>query len=81
MSMITLISSTRWSIGVIVYILLSGYPPFYGDTMQEVLKHIQSGKYKFIRPYFDLVTDKAKDFVSKLLEYNASKVPLSSSVI
>ena len=36
-----------WSIGVITYILLCGYPPFYGDNDSAIFKQIMSGKFDF----------------------------------
>jgi len=56
-----------WGIGVIVYILLCGFPPFYGDNDRQLYKKIKAGQYKFIAPYWDPVSKEAKDFVSKLL--------------
>jgi len=59
-----------WSIGVIVYILLCGFPPFYGDNDNQMFKKIKAGQYKFLAPYWDPISAEAKDFVSKLLVVN-----------
>lgn len=56
-----------WSIGVIVYILLCGFPPFYAENDSLLFQQIKAGKYEFLRPYWDPVSDEAKDFVAKLL--------------
>ena len=40
-----------WSVGVIVYILLCGFPPFYGDNDAMMFKRIKAGTYKFLSPY------------------------------
>ena len=56
-----------WSIGVIVYILLCGFPPFYGDNDAQMFKRIKAGQYKFLAPYWDPISADAKDFVKNLL--------------
>jgi len=62
-----------WSIGVIVYILLCGFPPFYGDNDNQMFRKIKAGSYKFLAPYWDPISQDAKDFVSKLLVVDSSK--------
>jgi len=62
-----------WSIGVIVYILLCGFPPFYGDNDAQMFKKIKAGSYKFLAPYWDPISADAKDFVSKLLVVDPRK--------
>ena len=49
-----------WSIGVIVYILLCGFPPFYGDNDAQMFKKIKAGSYKFLQPYWDPISADAK---------------------
>jgi len=56
-----------WTIGVIVYILLCGFPPFYGDNDNQMFRKIKAGQYKFLAPYWDPISAEAKDFVKKLL--------------
>ena len=56
-----------WSYGVILYILLCGFPPFYGDNDAQLFKKVKAGAYKFIKPYWDPISAEAKDFVSKTL--------------
>lgn len=56
-----------WSIGVICYILLCGYPPFYDDNDAELFKQIIKGAYEFDSPYWDEISDSAKDFVRHLM--------------
>lgn len=56
-----------WSVGVIVYILLSGYPPFYDDSPPKIFKKITEVKYDFDDPAWDGISDVAKDLIRKLL--------------
>ncbi|ORY52947.1 Pkinase-domain-containing protein [Rhizoclosmatium globosum] len=56
-----------WSLGVITYILLCGYPPFYDQNNVELFKQIMTGKYEFDKPWWDNISDNAKDFIRKLL--------------
>lgn len=62
-----------WSCGVILYILLSGEPPFNGDNDDEIVKCVVKGDYKLPDEYFAEVTDDAKDLISKMLEYDPTK--------
>jgi calcium-dependent protein kinase len=59
-----------WSCGVIMYILLCGYPPFNGETDNEILSKIKTGKYVFPEEEWDNISDDAKDLISKMLEFN-----------
>jgi len=56
-----------WSIGVITYFLLAGFPPFMGETLQEIADLILRADFDFPSPYFDEVSKEAKDFIKKLL--------------
>jgi len=56
-----------WSLGVIVYILLCGFPPFYADNDAQLFQKIKAGEYEFVRPYWDPVSPLAKDFVAQML--------------
>ncbi|KAI8610168.1 hypothetical protein BC830DRAFT_1246971 [Chytriomyces sp. MP71] len=56
-----------WSIGVISYILLCGYPPFYDQNNAVLFRQIMSGKYEFDSPWWDNISKEAKDFVRTLL--------------
>lgn len=61
-----------WSAGVVMYILLCGYPPFGGNTDQEILKKVSIGRFSFPSPEWDDISFEAKDLIEKLLtmEYN-----------
>lgn len=58
-----------WSLGVIAYILLCGFQPFYAedDNLMALFQSIKAAEYEFLSPYWDEVSDSAKDLISKLL--------------
>eukprot|EP00903_Cladosiphon_okamuranus_P014850 g13751.t1 len=59
-----------WSIGVIMFILLCGYPPFYGNSDAEIFRAVQRVDYRFLSPEWDGVSNEAKDLIRKLLVKN-----------
>ena len=59
-----------WSCGVILYILLCGYPPFNGSTDKQIIQAVLSGKYTIDEPEWAEVSADAKDLVAKLLTFN-----------
>ncbi|EYB96641.1 hypothetical protein Y032_0148g2643 [Ancylostoma ceylanicum] len=61
-----------WSVGVITYILLSGYSPFLGENICETYCNVEKGVWEFTEE-FDSVSEEAKDFVSKLIVYDKMK--------
>ncbi|CAG9534211.1 unnamed protein product [Cercopithifilaria johnstoni] len=70
-------SCDMWSIGVIMYILLCGFPPFFsanGLPMSPGMKNrIRTGKYAFPSPEWDRVSEAAKDLIRKLLRTDPSE--------
>ena len=56
-----------WSIGIVLYILLSGFPPFYDEDNSALFEQIKSGKFEYPSPYWDDISDQAKDLINKLL--------------
>jgi serine/threonine protein kinase len=62
-----------WSIGIIAYILLGGYPPFNEPTQKVLFEKIKAGKYEFHYDYWKDVSNEAKDFISKLLVVDQKK--------
>ena len=56
-----------WSAGCILYILLCGYPPFYGDDDQEILQMVAKGKFDFDGDEWDDISKDAKDLIKKLI--------------
>lgn len=59
-----------WATGVILYILLVGYPPFWDDDQNRLYEQIKAGNYEFPSPEWDTVTNEAKDLIRKLLKNN-----------
>ena len=71
-------ASDVWSIGVVTYMLLAGYPPFYAgpnDDEQELIKQIIAADYTFHPQSWSSVSEEAKDFVRKLLTVDPTKRP------
>ncbi|KAJ3023013.1 hypothetical protein HKX48_004636 [Thoreauomyces humboldtii] len=66
-----------WSIGVITYCLLAGYPPFdYAEDMADLMDAITRAKYRFDSPYWDAISPEgAKDFVKSLLQLKPAERP------
>jgi len=62
-----------WSIGVITYILLCGFPPFYSESVPEVFEQIMKAEYDYPAEYWDEISDEAKDFIDHLLVVDVKK--------
>jgi len=56
-----------WSLGVILYIMLSGYQPFNSHSIHAMYGMIIRGQYKFPSPHWDNISSEAKDLVKKLM--------------
>merc|ERR1712054_610725 len=62
-----------WSAGVILYILLCGFPPFYEEELPALFDSILKARYDFPTPWWDTISDNAKKLVKALLELNVDK--------
>lgn len=62
-----------WSMGVILYILLVGYPPFYHENVRELFKQIRRGAYEFHADQWANISKDAKDLVSRMLVTDPNK--------
>lgn len=70
-----------WSLGVITYILLCGFPPFYDEHQNRLFKKIRNGDYTFPSPYWDQVSDSAKKFVVSMLTVDPDERATADSVL
>ena len=68
-----------WSCGVIVYILLGGYPPFHDDNHAILYRKIKAADYAFDPQYWDQVSDDAKDLIKKMLVVDPDKRSIPAS--
>ncbi|XP_039652833.1 calcium/calmodulin-dependent protein kinase IGa [Perca fluviatilis] len=62
-----------WSIGVITYILLCGYPPFFEKNETRLFSKIMRAEYAFHSPFWDDISESAKDFIRNMMEKNPTK--------
>ena len=62
-----------WSMGVVMYILLSGQPPFGGYTGKDIIRNVARGEYSLEGPVWDSISPEAKDLIRKQLNPNPHK--------
>lgn len=70
-----------WSVGVIAYILLCGYPPFYGDNDWQIFRRVSAGKFSFPSPEWDHISREARDFVKRLLAMDPQQRPSAAEAL
>ncbi|XP_028397188.1 calcium/calmodulin-dependent protein kinase type II subunit delta-like isoform X2 [Dendronephthya gigantea] len=70
-----------WACGVILYILLVGYPPFWDEDQHKLYGQIKAGVYDYPSPEWDTVTDEAKALIDKMLTVNPEKRITSSEAL
>ncbi|RNA37465.1 calcium calmodulin-dependent kinase type II alpha chain isoform X8 [Brachionus plicatilis] len=62
-----------WACGVILYILLVGYPPFWDEDQHRLYSQIKAGAYDYPSPEWDTVTAEAKNLINSMLTVNPAK--------
>jgi len=62
-----------WAIGVITYVVLCGYPPFYANTITDLFEVIKRGRYEFPPEEWSRISNEAKDFIRRLLIVNPAQ--------
>jgi len=70
-----------WSIGVITYILLCGFPPFYGSNDQQIFEKILKAEYDFPSPDWDGISQEAKDFIQAILVLDYNQRPTANDCL
>uniref|UniRef100_A0A8C9HQ46 EF-hand calcium-binding domain-containing protein 11 n=1 Tax=Piliocolobus tephrosceles TaxID=591936 RepID=A0A8C9HQ46_9PRIM len=70
-----------WSVGVLFYILLCGYPPFYGDSDHEILYKVKKGKFNFEGKEWNNISNKATDLIKRCLTFNPKDRIIASEAL
>ena len=61
-----------WSCGVILYIMISGKPPFNGSTQEDIMRAVKKASLNFSGPEWKDISEDAKDLVKKMIKYPPS---------
>lgn len=60
-------SVDMWALGCVLYTLLCGFPPFYDESIKVLTEKVAKGQYTFLSPWWDSISDGAKDLIENLL--------------
>lgn len=74
-------SADVWSLGVLLYIFLSGYMPYTAKSQEELRDKISSHKLVFNHKEFDSVSKEAKDLITKILQVKANNRPSALKIL
>jgi calcium-dependent protein kinase len=70
-----------WSCGVILYVLLCGYPPFNGSNEEKIIEKIKTGKFGFPADEWDHISPNAKEIVKSMLTLDPKKRPSADQIL
>jgi serine/threonine protein kinase len=66
-------SVDMWALGCVLYTLLCGFPPFYDESIEVLTEKVAKGQFTFLSPWWDDISDSAKDLISHLLTVDPDK--------
>lgn len=66
-------SVDMWALGCVLYTILCGFPPFYDENIQVLTEKVAKGEYTFLSPWWDDISEDAKNLVSHLLTVNPDR--------
>jgi serine/threonine protein kinase len=70
-----------WAVGVILYVMLCGFHPFYHDNQLKLYMAILSGDFAYPSPYWDTIREETKDFIKLLLQTDPDKRPSAAECL
>ena len=62
-----------WSVGIIMYTMLAGFPPFIGETELEIVSNVKTGLYDLGIPELSHISTEGKNLMANLLKYNPNE--------
>eukprot|EP01125_Pyxidicula_operculata_P016200 TRINITY_DN5548_c0_g1_i1.p1 TRINITY_DN5548_c0_g1~~TRINITY_DN5548_c0_g1_i1.p1 ORF type:complete len:878 (-),score=98.80 TRINITY_DN5548_c0_g1_i1:229-2862(-) len=69
-----------WSLGVVTYIMLCGFPPWEGKTESDIFVNIMQMQFSFPSPEWDSISDDAKNFIRSLLTDHDQRLKASQAI-